>query len=127
VEIINAFLFLHVRLPTNAMANTLNSVPESKSDSSSAFYPTHTHLTNEVRAGTYLYIGERAPSLYQITRYTLSPGMGGAISQAIFATPPATACASDTRTGTGERRMNHKSVPQFLTHTCILLNCRLVS
>jgi len=63
-------------------------------------------------------MGEAAPSLYQITRYTLSPGMGGVMSQGILATPPATAWASDTKTATESRNVNHRSVPQFILHSC---------
>jgi len=62
-------------------------------------------------------MGEAAPSLYQITRYTLSPWMGAVISQGILATPPATASASDTRTATESRNVNHRSVPQFILHS----------
>lgn len=63
-------------------------------------------------------MGAVAPSLYQITRYTLSPGMGGVTSQGILATPPATAWASDTRTATESRNVNHRSVRQFIVHSC---------
>lgn len=48
----------------------------------------------ECKSGIYLYIGASASSLYQITRWSLSPGTGGSTSHGNWAVPPATASAS---------------------------------
>lgn len=47
----------------------------------------------------YLYIGVSDGSLYQMTKWTLSPVSGGEVSQGSLATSPATASVPESETG----------------------------